>query len=456
MCYSNFHFSMRDDREDAMKNVPKELVFYEPNRVSRLDTWKNQVKYAFVLSPHGNGLDCHRTWEALCLGCIPIVKTSPIDAVFDELPVLIVKQWSDITKELLDNYIKNFDKSKFNYDRITLAYWIALIRSKKTTAGGGRVRIYSKKHLKKKHKKSRRTRNRRYSILNGGNTDITTTSLKRAFVCVLNSMGGFFAVYFTLLRVYLYAKKLNVPFFIEHNNWQYTYKDGWHDYFKSLNVLNKEEHFDVIERFENGATNAIMDAFTMGDFIEAIKETFILEDSIQASIDSYIKEIGSDYTSLYVRRGDKVLEMQLISLDTILAQINIKDDGRVIFVQTDDFNIVKDMRSKFPSNRIITLTKEDVTGSRNLDLLDWTPEERKEHTEELLKSCVITARANTGWSYYMSNVGHFIKLLGFNNINIYVDDIHTSKEDINNIYRLETKYNDYIAAVKNISDAAKK
>lgn len=309
-----------------------------------------------------------------------------------------------------------------------------------------------------KHKRNKRTRklynsskgkrtkrNRKYSNLKGGNVGITTTGLKKAVVCVLNSKGGFFSVYYTLWRVYLYAKKLNLPFFIEHDNWQYTYKNGWHDYFKSLNVLNKEEHFDSIERFENGATNAIMDEFTMADFIEAIKETFILQDSIQASIDSYIKEMGSDYNSLYVRRGDKVAEMPLMTLDDIIAKTTIKDDGRTIFVQTDDYNVVKEMRSKFPSCRIMTLTKEHVIGSNNGDMLNWTPEQRKEQTEELLISCVITARATIGWVYYMSNVGTFIKLLGFNNINIYIDDKYASKEEIDKTYRLDSKYKDILA-----------
>jgi len=127
---------MRSDREDAMNKVPKDLVFYEPSRISRSDTWKNQVQYAFVLSPHGNGLDCHRTWEALCLGCIPIVKTSPIDAVFDELPVLIVKDWSDVTKELLQETFDSFGKKPFNCERLKLSYWTGLIRSKKGNSGG--------------------------------------------------------------------------------------------------------------------------------------------------------------------------------------------------------------------------------------------------------------------------------------------------------------------------------
>ena len=135
-CYSNFHFSKQADRkftydrDAAMAGVPKELVYYEPEKVSRTDTWKNQANYAFVVSPHGNGLDCHRTWEALCLGCIPIVKTSAIDKVFDELPVLIVKDWPEVTNELLSNTLSSFSQKKFNAERLTLAYWINLIHLK--------------------------------------------------------------------------------------------------------------------------------------------------------------------------------------------------------------------------------------------------------------------------------------------------------------------------------------
>lgn len=132
-CYSNFHFQINTkygyDRVDAINQVPKNLVHYEPSHIKRINTWKIQSKYAFVLSPHGNGLDCHRTWEALVLGCIPIVKTSPLDSLYSDLPVLIVNSWSDITQELLDQTIVNFQKRTFNYDKLLLSYWIRKIRS---------------------------------------------------------------------------------------------------------------------------------------------------------------------------------------------------------------------------------------------------------------------------------------------------------------------------------------
>jgi hypothetical protein len=131
-CYANFHFLMTTkygyDRKDAYDNIDKSLVYYEENKVMRTITWGKQSKYAFVISPHGNGLDCHRTWEALVLGCIPIVKTSKLDKLYDELPVLIVQDWKDISQELLINTINDFKNKKFNYDKLTLKYWIDKIK----------------------------------------------------------------------------------------------------------------------------------------------------------------------------------------------------------------------------------------------------------------------------------------------------------------------------------------
>ena len=131
--YSNFHFFTNTkfgyDRIDAMKNIPSELVYYEPNHTIRINTWKTQSEYAFVISPHGNGLDCHRTWEALCLGCIPIVKTSNIDTLYHDLPVLILKDWSMLTLELLERTIDEFKNRNFNYEKLTLQYWIHKINS---------------------------------------------------------------------------------------------------------------------------------------------------------------------------------------------------------------------------------------------------------------------------------------------------------------------------------------
>jgi hypothetical protein len=137
--YSNFHFFTTTkfgyDRKNAIEKIPKEIIYYESTKIQRIYTWKNQSEYAFVVSPHGNGLDCHRTWEALCLGCIPIVKTSSLDNLYTDLPVLILDDWSSLNQELLDNTIIEFkhkhDQHFFNYEKLTLQYWMQKINSYK-------------------------------------------------------------------------------------------------------------------------------------------------------------------------------------------------------------------------------------------------------------------------------------------------------------------------------------
>ena len=138
-CYSNFQFTMNTklgyDRKDAFQNINKDLIYYEENKVTRLITWNKQKDYAFVVCPHGGGLDCHRNWEALCLGCIPIVKTSPIDNLYKNLPVLIVKDWQHITNELLNDTLSvfkaKFENNEFNIEKLKLSYWLQLINSYK-------------------------------------------------------------------------------------------------------------------------------------------------------------------------------------------------------------------------------------------------------------------------------------------------------------------------------------
>jgi hypothetical protein len=41
-------------------------------------------------------MDCHRTWEMLYFGMIPIVKTSTLDLLFTGLPVVILQTWEDL------------------------------------------------------------------------------------------------------------------------------------------------------------------------------------------------------------------------------------------------------------------------------------------------------------------------------------------------------------------------
>lgn len=90
--------------------------------------------FKFILSPRGAGIDCHRTWEVLAIGRIPIVLSSSIDELYKDLPVVIVNSWDEINEEFLQEqyqlYIQNIQKDKYNMDKLSLEYWTNQIESK--------------------------------------------------------------------------------------------------------------------------------------------------------------------------------------------------------------------------------------------------------------------------------------------------------------------------------------
>lgn len=92
-------------------------------------------QYKFILSPPGAGIDCHRTWEALYCGTIPIIIESSINELYIDLPVLIVPSWNVISKEFLETkYVEiqeNIKNNKYNMNKLYLKFWTNEINNKK-------------------------------------------------------------------------------------------------------------------------------------------------------------------------------------------------------------------------------------------------------------------------------------------------------------------------------------
>jgi hypothetical protein len=114
--------------------IPSDIIYFESNILPRTKSWEQFSLYSFVLSPLGNGLDCIRTYEALCLGCIVIIKKSDLNdnCLYSDLPVLIVNEYSEINKKLLKVTLELFSIKKFNYEKLYMNYWINLVNHKFT------------------------------------------------------------------------------------------------------------------------------------------------------------------------------------------------------------------------------------------------------------------------------------------------------------------------------------
>jgi len=91
--------------------------------------------FKLILSPPGAGIDCHRTWEALYCGTIPIIIESSINELYIDLPVLIIPSWDIINYEFLHTkYIEiqeNIKNNKYNMNKLYLKFWTNEINKKR-------------------------------------------------------------------------------------------------------------------------------------------------------------------------------------------------------------------------------------------------------------------------------------------------------------------------------------
>lgn len=113
-------------REPALKALTATWITRE--KMNR-EGWKNAVQtHFFVVCPPGHGYDTHRVWEVLLAGSIPVVPSTPMDSMYENLPVLIVGNWSEVNELFLDNIYQHFSlRTDFCVDKLFLAYWERLI-----------------------------------------------------------------------------------------------------------------------------------------------------------------------------------------------------------------------------------------------------------------------------------------------------------------------------------------
>ena len=81
------------------------------------------ASHRFCISPPGNGADCHRVWECLYLGVIPIVQRDLNYEQYDDLPILLVDDWNVLTREFLDTHYERIQATEWNLDKLGIHYW---------------------------------------------------------------------------------------------------------------------------------------------------------------------------------------------------------------------------------------------------------------------------------------------------------------------------------------------
>jgi hypothetical protein len=120
----------RSDIHEEIKNNP--LIEIQNGYMRKDLQHKKRTEYMFSLSLVGNGYDCHRTWESLYLGNIVLLQSSPLDPLFEGLPVVIIKDWSEINETNLKKWAAKYHDASTNpkyREKLTSAYWLKMLEA---------------------------------------------------------------------------------------------------------------------------------------------------------------------------------------------------------------------------------------------------------------------------------------------------------------------------------------
>lgn len=135
------HRPQRGDREIIdIYNKTDWKDYVITDRHYRQDSWYKLLQtYPFIICAHGGGIDpSPKAWEALCMGCIPIIKRTALDDAYSNFPVVFVDNWESNTINLenlklwKEQYSKFYDEPELKekwFHKLFINYWESKIKS---------------------------------------------------------------------------------------------------------------------------------------------------------------------------------------------------------------------------------------------------------------------------------------------------------------------------------------
>jgi hypothetical protein len=138
LLYMNFMAHANDSQDrNAIYNLFKDKSYCKT--VTLTHTWRKPfheyiddvAQSKFVISPEGDMHDCYRHWESIILGSIPVVHRSPLDHIFEDLPVVIVDDYKEVTEEFLNQKYEEIKSKTYNFKKLYMKYWVDLINKAK-------------------------------------------------------------------------------------------------------------------------------------------------------------------------------------------------------------------------------------------------------------------------------------------------------------------------------------
>lgn len=281
-------------------------------------------------------------------------------------------------------------------------------------------------------------------------------SFKKKMIYHVGVDAGFHSEVDAMMECMLYCYLNGIKFVLYADDANFTGGNGWNEFFESFceenhDKLNRIANFrypvqihkirykilQTILKIRNDADYLTADIFAKCIPRELSQTTMVKWDefNINGSIFSEFAKLRNialhfnektknevekmintlnlppNYVSIQFRGGDKILEFdKLMDVDSTLKRIednhiNIKD----LFVFTDDYRFVMELRQKRPEWNIYTLTGEEEKGYDNatFNRMDWT--DKRKNMIKLFAAIEVCMRSPLHLGCEQTCVNNYIK-----------------------------------------------
>lgn len=123
LIYINFVDPHRKDRQLCRRMFADKPFCLVGDRKPWLEYMKEMAQCKFTLSPKGIGIDCYRTWEALLVGSIPVVKSSQLNGLYKDLPIVVIEKWEHLSEAFLNKKYKELTSKRYTIGKLYMEYW---------------------------------------------------------------------------------------------------------------------------------------------------------------------------------------------------------------------------------------------------------------------------------------------------------------------------------------------
>ena len=197
-----------------------------------------------------------------------------------------------------------------------------------------------------------------------------------------------------------------------HQDWYaitslFPYFTFWKRQMRTQDVFGKCRDRRSMDRY-----HSIRELGFEGDFqqlcAELVKMTWRYNEETEDRISRMIQTLNlpAHYVSVHVRRGDKIVEANHMPISQYMDKLG--DGCRNLFVATDDYSVVEEIRAHYPEWAIWTLCTPLERGYMQSAADQECAEEKDRNMITLFATMEILNRAELFVGTYSSNMGMFM------------------------------------------------